>query len=63
LGEERRAICGTGAAGDQLDEPAAQARSHRHPCGFACLRFAADLDDYALTFVQSLAAWDNLALR
>jgi hypothetical protein len=63
LGEERRAICRTGAADDQLDEPAAQAGGHRHPCGFAGLGLAADLHDDALAFVQPFIAWENLALR
>jgi hypothetical protein len=63
LGEERRAFCGTGAADNQLDEPAAQARGGRHPCGFAGLGLAANLHDDALAFVQPPAARENLVLR
>jgi hypothetical protein len=63
LGEERLAICGTVPADSQFDEPAAQGRSHRHPCSFAALGFAADLHDNALAFVQPLAARENLGVR
>jgi hypothetical protein len=63
LGEERRAFCGTGASDNQFDEPAAQARGSRHPCGFAGLGLAANLHDNALAFVQPPAARENLALR
>ena len=63
MGEERRAICGTGSADDQLDEAAAQARGHRQPRCFAGLGLAADLHDYALAFVQPPTARENLALR
>jgi hypothetical protein len=62
LGEERRAICGTGPADNQFDKPAAQTRGHGHPCGFPGLGLAANLHDYALALVQPLAAGDNLAL-
>ena len=63
MGEERRAFCGTGAADQQFDEPAAQARGGRHPCGFAGLGLAAYLHDDALAFVQPPAARENLAVR
>jgi hypothetical protein len=63
LGEERRAICRTGAADDQFDEPAAQAGGHHYPRGFAGLGLTADLHDDALAFVQPFIAWENLALR
>ncbi|HMD62819.1 MAG TPA: hypothetical protein VKF83_02445 [Stellaceae bacterium] len=63
MGEERLAICGTGAADDQFDEPATQGGGHRHPCGFAALGLAADLHDDALAFVQPLAARENLGMR
>ena len=63
LGEERRAICGPGAADDQFDEPSAQPRGHRHSCGFAALGFAADLHDDALAFVEPPATRDHFALR
>jgi len=63
LGEERRAFCGAGAADQQFDEPAAQARGGRHPCGFAGLGLSAHLHDDALAFVQPPAARENLAVR
>jgi hypothetical protein len=62
-GEERRGVCGTGAAEDQFDERAAQGCGHGHPRCFAGLGLAADLHDDALAFVRPPTARENLAVR
>ena len=63
VGRERLPTFETGAADNQFDEPAAQARGGRHPCGFAGLGLAANLHDDALAFVKPPAARENLVLR